>query len=200
VLLEVDNAELTRRIAGRRSCPNCGHVYNIHSKPLLGMHGELHCLNCVQAPLLVQRPDDNEATVGRRLQVYEEQTRPLVDYYRAQGLLRVISAEGDVDDVTKLLVAALSAPEARPHPRPAAAAESVRRSRAAAKSSRSYIPKLKAVAGAGPAGGRAGKPGKAKGKTAAKAKPKRKAAKRSGAPAKTARVTKRAPRRAARRR
>ncbi len=113
VLLDVDSEELVRRIAGRRSCPNCGHVYNIHSKPLLGIQGELRCQNCAESPVLAQRPDDNEATVGKRLQVYENQTRPLVDYYRAQGLLRVISAEGDVDDITRLLVAALTAPEAR---------------------------------------------------------------------------------------
>ncbi len=114
VLLDVDDDELVRRIAGRRTCPNCGHVYNIHAQPLLGLSGELHCQNCAAAPVLAQRPDDNEETVGRRLQVYEEQTRPLVDYYRAQGLLRVISAEGNVDYITRLLVAALTAPEAQP--------------------------------------------------------------------------------------
>jgi adenylate kinase len=77
------------------------------------MQGDLHCQNCSVAPVLVQRPDDNEATVAERLRVYDAKTRPLVDYYRAQGLLRVISAEGEIDDITHLLVAALSAPEAK---------------------------------------------------------------------------------------
>ena len=56
---------------------------------------------------LFQRPDDNEATVAERLKVYEEKTRPLVDFYRAQGLLRAIDAEGPVTDVEQRLQAAL---------------------------------------------------------------------------------------------
>jgi adenylate kinase len=109
VLLEVDYAELTRRIAGRRSCETCGRVYNVYS---MNLGTEPRCRHCAAHPLLVQRPDDNETTVAKRLQVYEEQTRPLIDYYRGQGLLRVINAEGSIDDVTRLLTAALSAPEA----------------------------------------------------------------------------------------
>lgn len=106
VLMEVDYAELTRRIAGRRSCQTCGSVYNIYTMPL---GKEPRCQNCADHPLLFQRPDDNEATVVQRLKVYEEQTRPLVGYYRKQGLLRTINAQGDVDAITGLLVAALAA-------------------------------------------------------------------------------------------
>jgi len=107
VLLEVDNRELTRRIAGRRSCPNCGAVYNIYSLPL---GSDLRCTNCAPRPALVQRPDDNEETVVQRLRVYDEQTRPLVDYYRGKGLLRTIDAQTHVDVVTQALIAALSQP------------------------------------------------------------------------------------------
>jgi adenylate kinase len=131
VLLEVDNRELTRRIAGRRSCPNCGSVYNIYSLPI---GSDLRCTNCAPRPELVQRPDDNEETVVHRLRVYDEQTRPLVDYYRGKGLLRTIDAQADVDVVTVALVAALSQPaeqaaapkrraKARPRAKPKAKAK-----------------------------------------------------------------------------
>ena len=111
VLMEVDYAELTRRIAGRRSCQTCGSVYNIYTMPL---GSEPRCQNCADHPLLFQRPDDNEETVVQRLRVYEEQTRPLVDYYRKKQLLRAINAQGDVDAITQLLVEALSAPAEKP--------------------------------------------------------------------------------------
>jgi len=109
VLMEVDYAELARRIAGRRSCQACGSVYNIYSLP--PGDGE-RCLKCEDKPKLFQRPDDNEATVANRLKVYDEQTRPLVGYYRKQGLLRSIDAQGDVDAITALLVKALTAKKA----------------------------------------------------------------------------------------
>jgi adenylate kinase len=107
VLLEVDNRELTRRIAGRRSCPVCGTVYNIYSMTL---GSDLRCTKCSDHPPLVQRPDDNEETVIQRLHVYDQQTRPLIDYYRGKGLLRTIDAQAEVDTVTAALVSALSKP------------------------------------------------------------------------------------------
>jgi adenylate kinase len=63
---------------------------------------------CGDQPRLLQRPDDNEATVSKRLAVYEEQTRPLVDYYRAKGLLREIDADADVEVVTGMVEKALA--------------------------------------------------------------------------------------------
>ena len=107
VQLDVPYAELTRRIAGRRTCPVCKTVYNIYSMPL---GAELRCTNCSDHPVLVQRPDDNEETVVERLKVYESQTRPLLDYYGKQGLLQSIDAQGDVDDITALLVHVVTAP------------------------------------------------------------------------------------------
>src|SRR5207237_8644768 len=62
---------------------------------------------------LTPRPDDNEATVAERLRVYEEKTRPLIDFYRARGLLRVIDAMGDVEEVSRRLSQALGAPALR---------------------------------------------------------------------------------------
>ena len=76
VNIDVDREELVRRISGRRSCPNCRAVFNVHAQPpkKAGV-----CDACGQK--LVQRADDEEATVRQRLAVYDRQTRPLLDYY-----------------------------------------------------------------------------------------------------------------------
>jgi adenylate kinase len=107
VQMDVPYAELTRRIAGRRSCQRCGRVFNIYSMPV---GSALVCPSCPGNPALFQRPDDNEATVVERLKVYEAQTRPLVSYYGRQGLLQSIDAQGDVDAITALLVGVLTSP------------------------------------------------------------------------------------------
>ncbi|HET7755615.1 MAG TPA: adenylate kinase [Steroidobacteraceae bacterium] len=112
VQLEVDYRELARRISGRRSCADCGRVFNLLTSPPLG--AARVCPKTGAPHRLVQRPDDNEATVNERLRVYEEQTRPLIEFYRARGLLRLIDARGDVDEVTRRLVEALPSPAARP--------------------------------------------------------------------------------------
>jgi adenylate kinase len=104
VVFNVDYAEIARRIAGRRTCPTCGTIYNVHDAATLGI---THCRNCEPAPLLTQRPDDNEHTVSRRLSVYDEQTLPLIEHYRAQGLLRTIDAMGTVSEVEARLRAVL---------------------------------------------------------------------------------------------
>ena len=106
VQLEVDYGELVRRISGRRTCADCGRVFNVSTSP-----GEVAepCPRTGAAHRLIQRPDDNEATVAERLRVYEEKTRPLIEFYRARGLLRVINAEGGVEQVTRRLEQALHA-------------------------------------------------------------------------------------------
>jgi adenylate kinase len=107
VQFEVDYRELVRRISGRRTCADCGRVFNMLTSPPAA--GEL-CPKTAAPHRLTQRPDDNEATVAERLRVYDEKTRPLIDFYRARGLLRVIDAEGHVDEVTRRLARALGAP------------------------------------------------------------------------------------------
>jgi adenylate kinase len=119
VLLEVDYGELTRRISGRRSCGECGKVFNVFTSPV--PEGEV-CPKTGAEHRIVQRSDDNEAAVAERLKVYDEKTKPLVAYYTEQGLLRSISAEGEMDEVTARLNAVLHTPAG-----PAAAAPAPRR-------------------------------------------------------------------------
>jgi adenylate kinase len=121
VLLEVDYGELTKRISGRRSCQDCGKVFNVFTSP--APEGE-RCPKTNEPHRLFQRSDDNESAVAERLRVYDEKTKPLIEFYSAQGLLRSIQAEGDVDEITTRLNGVLhvpTAPAAAPAPRRAPA-------------------------------------------------------------------------------
>jgi adenylate kinase len=102
VQMEVRYEELLRRISGRRTCADCGRVFNLFSASTAQIESE-KCPVSGGPHRLFQRPDDNEETVARRLSVYEEKTRPLVDFYRERGILSSIDAEGDVDEVTRRL-------------------------------------------------------------------------------------------------
>ncbi len=106
ILLEVDEEAIVQRISGRRVCERCGAVYNIYTNP---PEKEGVCDAC--GGPLVQRPDDNEATVRQRLKVYREQTAPVLDYYRDQGKLQVVPGEGDVDAIFAALCAVIDALE-----------------------------------------------------------------------------------------
>lgn len=105
VLFDVDSELLVKRISGRRTCQDCGRVFNVHTAP---PPSPPPCGGQCETPRLVQRPDDKEETVARRLAVYDEQTRPLVGFYEQRGLLRSIDAEGDLPTVTARLEAALA--------------------------------------------------------------------------------------------
>ncbi|HUN27050.1 MAG TPA: adenylate kinase [Steroidobacteraceae bacterium] len=104
IVMDVDSAELVRRIAGRRTCRQCGRVFNVLTCPPAA---GATCPRTGGPHDLYQRPDDAEATVAARLRVYEEKTRPLADFYAARGILRHILAEGEVDTVAMHLEAAL---------------------------------------------------------------------------------------------
>ncbi len=108
VQFEIGDAELLRRISGRRTCADCGRVVNLFTESATEAGREL-CPRTGKPHRLIQRPDDNEATVSERLKVYEAETRPLADFYREQGLLRVIDARGEVPEISARLEAALAA-------------------------------------------------------------------------------------------
>jgi len=95
VLLDVPFEELMQRLTGRRTCKDCGAIYNIYLSP---PKNEDHCDSC--GGELFQREDDNEETIGNRLKVYEEQTAPLIGYYESQSKLHSIAGTGDIDAIT----------------------------------------------------------------------------------------------------
>jgi adenylate kinase len=102
VLMDVDFDVLMKRLTGRRTCSVTGKVLNIHYSP----REELDA--CLKAGgELRQREDDNEEIIANRLQVYREQTAPLVDYYRDRGLLKTVDAEGSIEAVYERLVSAV---------------------------------------------------------------------------------------------
>jgi adenylate kinase len=107
VQMDVEYEELMRRISGRRSCADCGAVFNVLTTPAAQIEHD-KCPKTGEPHKLFQRPDDTEETVAKRLKVYEEKTRPLIDYYDQKGILQTIDAEGDVEDVTERLEAALT--------------------------------------------------------------------------------------------
>ncbi|MFB6962037.1 adenylate kinase [Streptomyces sp. NPDC056309] len=101
--LEVPEDEVVKRIAGRRTCRNdSAHVFHeTYSPP----KKEGVCDVC--GGELYQRDDDSEETVRKRLEVYHTQTEPIIDYYRAQGLVVTISSLGPVDEITQRALEAL---------------------------------------------------------------------------------------------
>lgn len=105
VLMDADLEVLVKRLTGRRTCSKTGKLLNIYFSP----REELD--ECIEAGgELLQRDDDNESTIRHRLEVYERETRPLIDYYRKRELLRVVDAEGPVDDVYARLRETLGEP------------------------------------------------------------------------------------------
>ncbi|MEF8820252.1 MAG: adenylate kinase [Haloferacaceae archaeon] len=100
--LSVPEAELVRRLTGRRVCPDCGETYHVDFAPPeeAGV-----CDEC--GAELTQRDDDTEETVRERLRVYEENTEPVVEYYREAGDLVEVDGTGSPDEVFAALRAAV---------------------------------------------------------------------------------------------
>ncbi len=104
VLMDIDMEVLFKRLSGRRICQDCGRVFNVFTSP---PGTPPHCAQCNDMPRLLQRPDDREEVIGKRLEVYEAQTKPLIDYYKSAGLLRVVDADADMQTVFETLQRAI---------------------------------------------------------------------------------------------
>lgn len=99
---DVPEVELVQRLSGRRVCQACGATYHAHFSPTITAGV---CDKC--GGVVVQRQDDSEDTVRQRLRVYQEQTKPLIGYYRQKNLLKTISGLGTVEVITENIEAAL---------------------------------------------------------------------------------------------
>jgi len=102
LMLKVPEAEIVRRLSGRRTCPKCGSVFHLESRPpaTAGV-----CDAC--GAELVQRPDDTEQVIRERMKVYADQTLPVAEAYRSRGLLIEIDGFGEVDAVRARLTSGL---------------------------------------------------------------------------------------------
>jgi len=93
--VDIPREELMRRLTGRRTCPVCGEIYNIYSKPpKLEGRCDLH-----PDAELSHRADDNEESVSTRLATYDELTKPLLDYYQKTSRLQKIDGRGEVEQI-----------------------------------------------------------------------------------------------------
>jgi adenylate kinase len=95
--LSIENAEIIKRLSSRRTCRGCGKVFPGQLDKCDSCGGELY-----------QRDDDKEEVIARRLEVYAEQTAPIIAFYRTEGLLITIPAVGEVSEITGSAIRALS--------------------------------------------------------------------------------------------
>jgi adenylate kinase len=103
VTFEASEATLVRRLAGRQVCRAAGHIYNLLSNP-----PKTPGLCDIDGSELYHREDDDPQTVHRRLDVYREQTEPLLAFYRARGISVVVNAEGDAEETYRAMMAAIT--------------------------------------------------------------------------------------------
>jgi adenylate kinase len=95
IQLAVDYNELLLRLTGRRSCPTCGRIYNVHLQP-----PKVDELCDLDGSRLIIRPDDREDVIRERLNAYAQLTQPVADYYRSTGRLKSVNGDLPVDQVT----------------------------------------------------------------------------------------------------
>lgn len=101
-LITVPSSVLLERMSGRISCRAAGHVYHLKNNP-----PKVAGICDIDGSELYQREDDKAETVQKRINVYETQTAPLIEYYQKRGLLREVDGTKDIDEVTRQLLAAL---------------------------------------------------------------------------------------------
>lgn len=101
--LLIGTPEIVARLSGRRTCRGCGKVWHLEFE----MPSQANICDSCQGELY-QREDDREEVVTRRLEVYGEQTAPIIDFYRSEGLLISISASGSVSEITERAITALA--------------------------------------------------------------------------------------------
>ena len=94
VIMDVPDNLIITRLSNRRSCKECGQVYNLIFEPPKNAG---KCNNCNEE--LYLREDDNPATIQQRLNVYHTQTKPVIKYYSNQGLTKVIDSKGTIDKI-----------------------------------------------------------------------------------------------------
>jgi adenylate kinase len=109
IAIDVPRETLIERLAGRRVCSGCGRVYNILSDPP-AVDGV--CNVCGGG--VIQRADDTPEAVAKRLDLYEQETAPLVDRYEAQGLVERVDGNRPIADVTESIAAAIQSRMALP--------------------------------------------------------------------------------------
>ena len=102
ILMDVDSDVLLKRLTGRRTCSLTGKLLNIYFSPQSELDA---CLNA--GGELLQREDDNEATISNRLNVYHDQTEPLIEFYCSRNLLKILDADGEIQDIYTRLLALL---------------------------------------------------------------------------------------------
>ncbi len=100
--VDVDKDVLMKRLTGRRTCRSCGQMYNIYFSP---SKKDGVCDKC--GGELFQRDDDKEETIKKRLDVYDAQTAPLIDYYRKKGILKSVQGVGDIEEIFNKVCAVL---------------------------------------------------------------------------------------------
>jgi adenylate kinase len=100
--IQTSEDEVVKRIAGRRTCPNCGHVYNVHLHPPAS---DEKCDD--DGTELFRRADDSEGVVRKRIATYKKETLPLIDFYKKRGVLKAINGVQSQEKVTKKILEAI---------------------------------------------------------------------------------------------
>jgi adenylate kinase len=101
--VDVDDGQLMKRLTGRRSCPQCGRIYNIHFSP-----PRIARICDLDGAELAHRSDDREDVVEQRLQTYARQTLPVVDYFRRAGRLEIVDGTQEISEVVSAILAVVA--------------------------------------------------------------------------------------------